>query len=382
MRVARPRILHLITSSEVGGAERSLQRLALGLRHRFEPEVVCVKEIGAVGEQLRAESVPVVSLGGGTLATAPLAALRLARIVRRSRPDLVHAWLFQANLLARFATLGSGVPNLSSLRVALRGTPSWQVRLDVATRGLVDGYLAVSADVGRQAVAAGIPAERLRVIPNGLPEEAFLEAGDPAELRRSLGIPGEAMCLLCVGRLAPQKGQVHLLEALERLSRKAEPEAPWLILAGEGPQERELRRRAERALPRGRVVFAGVIDDPRPLYRAADLVVLPSLWEGMPNALLEAGAQGRACVASGVEGAGEVIEDGVTGRLVRPGSPEALAAALQELLCDAARRETMGRAARSRIRERFAFSRTADATAQLYEELIGSRAGASDPQSQ
>jgi glycosyltransferase involved in cell wall biosynthesis len=362
------RVLHAITGTGIGGAERSLLRILRGLHGRYEFGVVSLKPEGALGAEMREAGAAVVSLGmRGAPGLAQIGALReLGREIRRFEPDLVHAWLFQANLLSRFAA--GGTANISSLRVEERERP-WEVRLDAWSSRRVTRYTAVSQSVARFSVERGLPEGKIDVIPNGLPHEDFEEPEGWRDFRRETAIPEDALLLLCVGRLAPQKGQRFLLEAVS--GSEELPSPPWLLFLGDGPDLPLLQALARRYRCGERVRFLPPVGDPRRAYRSADLLVLPSLWEGMPNAVLEAMAQGCPVLSTEVGGAPEIIEDGVNGRLVPPGDSPALRQALTQLLSDTELRERLAAAGPATVRERFPLSRTLELTQALYEELLG-----------
>jgi len=370
--VSLPRVLHVITSTGVGGAEGALARLVRGLAGRYHFEVLSVKAVGETGENLRADGFLVDDLGAPD--PGPVRALSaLVRETGRRRPDLVHAWLFRANFLVRFAARLRGVPNIASVRT-LEMERTWQPRLDALTHGLVDRYLAVSRAAARFTAAHGVPGDKITVVPNGLAPGEFEEPPGWREFRRRFGVPEDAFLAVCAGRLRWEKGQAVLLEALARLAAEGGRPA-FLLLAGAGPDEARLREQARALGLEESVRFGGLLEDPREAYRAADLLVQPSLWEGMPNAVLEAMAQGTPAVASSVGGVPEVVRDAVTGLLVPPGDPAALATAVARLRDDEALRASMGRAALARAREAFPLQATLEATAAVYEELLARRSG-------
>jgi glycosyltransferase involved in cell wall biosynthesis len=154
---------------------------------------------------------------------------------------------------------------------------------------------------------------------------------DTAGLRKTLGLPARSF-IVCVARLAAQKGQSDLLRALSMLP-ETKTMAPALVLVGEGPDRSSLEHLATELVP-GRVIFAGHTDDPLPYLAACDIFVLPSLAEGLPGALIEAMAAGLPCIATDIPGNRELVCDGETGSLVPVGSPEALAHAIRIMLTD------------------------------------------------
>jgi len=358
-----------ITDLDVGGAERALVALATGLdRRRWRPSVVALGGEGALAGPLRAAGIEVACLGVDP--RRPIRAVRaLAGALRRSGPELIQSFLFHANVAARLAGPIAGRPwVVGGLRVAERQR-RWHLALDRLTIGLATGSVCVSEGVRRFSVAEGrLDPARLVVIPNGVDPAPF----DRAEAvdRRSIGVPAGAVLTLSVGRLDPQKGLDVLLEAASTVAL-ARPD--WhLALAGDGPDRDLLKARAAGlANLGGRVHWLGRRDDVPALLQAADLLVLPSLWEGMPNAVLEAMAARRAVVASAVEGTEDLVIPGRTGWLVPPGDPAPLAAALLEAAADPTRRARFGEAARARIGAEFTPGRVVEAYDRLWAGVLG-----------
>jgi starch synthase (maltosyl-transferring) len=359
----------VITELDVGGAEKALVALATGLeRRRWEPAVVCLGEDGPLVEPLRAAGVTVVCLNLRRNQVVR-GVMRLARALRRARPLLVQGFLFHANIATRLAAPWAGRPwVVGGLRVAER-QKRWHILGDRLTTRLATGSVCVSDGVLRFARDVGrVPADRLTVIPNAV-DPAPLDRAEPLD-RASIGVPSGAHLALFVGRIAPQKGLPVLLDAAARVARDR---PDWhLALAGDGPDRPELAARAA-ACPAlaGRVHWLGRRADVPALLKAADLLVLPSLWEGMPNAVLEAMAARRAVVASAVEGTEDLVVPGRTGWLVPAGDAAALAAALLEAAADPGRLRRFGAEARARVEAGHSPRSVVAAYERLWAGLLG-----------
>ena len=210
----------------------------------------------------------------------------------------------------------------------------------------------------------------MRVIPNGadLPDE---EREMPLARRwreRFLATPVRPLWVV-VGRLEEQKGHDLLFEALVPLLRQGLDFT--LAVAGDGSRRSWLEQRALSLGLSPRVQFVGQLDDVGPLLAAADGVILPSRWEGLPLVLLEAMARGRAIVATAVGGVADALEDGVTGTLVPPNDVPALTAALEHLHRRADRAWHLGRAAADVARERYTWHAVIDEFESVYDEVLG-----------
>ncbi len=363
------KVVHLLASLPVGGAEDLVAAIVRGLPpRRFAPEVACLEAPGPVGAELAAAGYPVHSLG---LDLQHASAWRLAAAVRRLlkeiRPDILHTHLYHPNLYGRLAALGLGLPGVvaavhnSYTRVKFHRR-LWNHLLGWASDRILVGSPRVWEDVRRY---DAVPASRLLLLPYGI---------DPAELETDLSreeargfLSVSGFVLAAVGRLEEQKGQKHLLAAMAGVRRQI-PEAT-LILVGEGRQRQVLEHQARELGLADRVRFLGTRRDLALIYRALDLYVQPSLWEGLPLALLKAMGAGLPVLATRVGGVMELIEDGVNGRIVAPAEPEALGRVLVELYQRPQLRARLGAAARLTIREHYSLEAMLAGLEQLYLEL-------------
>jgi glycosyltransferase involved in cell wall biosynthesis len=230
----------------------------------------------------------------------------------------------------------------------------------------VDRLIAVSEGVRRTYQRIGVPPERLVTVPNGVAPRA--DALSRQEARRVLGLGPDQPVVLTVGRLTHMKGQWHLIDAVPDLAARF----PGLtvVFLGDGPLREALEKRAAALGVSGNVCFGGHRGDARRLLAAADLFALPSRHEGMPLVALEAMEAGVPVVATRVIGSTEVVDDGVTGALVRPGDAAALATAAARLLADPVLARRQGAAGRRRYEERFTRDRMAAETTAVYDSVL------------
>jgi glycosyltransferase involved in cell wall biosynthesis len=212
-------------------------------------------------------------------------------------------------------------------------------------------------------------AERVTVVPNGVEIPEAQPPGTLAQVRARYGILPKDAFVLAAGRLTELKNFPALLEAVAALRRRGT--LCRVMIAGDGPQRAYLERRILELEIDDLAVLPGTINDLDLLMQAADVFVLPSLWEGLPLVLLEAMACGRACVGTRIKGIAEVVEDGVCGTLVEPGDVGGLTTAIAGLLADPARREAYGTAAREVVRRHYDFARVTRELGALYARLAG-----------
>jgi glycosyltransferase involved in cell wall biosynthesis len=353
-------VLYVITELYRGGAEKNLSYLVRSVQENHRVTVVCLYGDGEVAGELRDAGVDVRCLGFRK-AWQFYRIRRLARMMREFEPDIVHTFLIHANIAGRIAARLAGVPaTISSVRVAERQRRRHLV-MDRWTNNLVAVEVCNSEAVKRFMVEeARVPEEKLVVIPNGI------EASD----YEVTSLPEGAPVVAFVGRLHVQKGVDVLIRAAGRVVERV-PGATFRI-AGDGPERKGLEDMAGREGVGERMEFLGAVDDVREVLAGSRVLVLPSRWEGMPNAALEAMACGRPVVASDVDGCAEVVVDGESGRLVPPEDEEALADAIVEVIGDRQAAERMGRAGRERVERDFTVARMVSAYKELYERCAGS----------
>lgn len=278
--------------------------------------------------------------------------------LREIRPQTVVSWLFQANVIAAPAARLAGVPKfISSVRSMSRWKtwPEfrrwWYRRADRTAANLSDVIFANSQAAADDFVHwTGIGHGDICVVSNGLDIDAFCNA-PVSDIRRIHGVDRDVPIILSVGRLSSEKDHITLLKACARLK----PMAPgWhVMIVGHGKLESELRSLAENLELGSHVTFCGRVNQPQSYYADADLFVLTSRIEGLPNALIEAQAYGLAAVTTESGGAVEVVEDGITALTVPVGDDLKLAEAMKSLLSDREARNAMGGAAMQSMRRRF-----------------------------
>jgi len=345
------RVLHLISSSGVYGAEKMVVGLCEALpRFGVHPTLEVFDNAHSrnieVADYALTFGVPVKLLPcGGRFDAA--AVRRLRRDIRDLNIDLVHTHGYKANLYGFFATRG-GVPMVATNH---RFDTGPQNRFDKPVLRRAAAVFAVS-DEARDSLRREYGITDAITIPNGVDPSGFDDSRPTLDLPRPL--------VGMVARLAPEKAPADFLAAAA-----AFPEATFVVV-GDGPLRGELEQAAT-----ANVHFLGFRDDMPGVYASLDVLVQPSYREGMPMTILEAMSAGVAVVASRVGAAGDVIIDGRTGVLYAPGDVPSLIEAVRDLLGDEARRAAIGKAAREAVAAQFTVDETARRYAEQYRRVLG-----------
>ncbi len=359
------KILYVITDLERGGVPLHLHRLACAVRDRgFLPQVVSLALPGEVGDMLQDDGIDVHTCG----ARSPWdlrVVLRLARLIEQHAPDIVHSVLFHANIAARFAALEARFP-ASRLLCELQTVEverTWHLAVDRWTHRLCRCTIGNSPSViGHLATHAHIPSNRLALVRGGIDPAPF-QAAKPLD-RGALGLPSDARVILWVGRLDPVKGLDNLITSVKQVAHLTPP--VHLLIAGHGPEQHRLSEMVSASGLSTRVHLLGPRTDIPSLMKMADVFAFPSRTEGLPNALLEAMAAECAIVTTDVPGCRDLIEDGVTGRLVSYGDTSGLAGAIQELLDEPATARRLGDGAAASVGRRWSIAQTIDGYVEQY----------------
>lgn len=360
------RVAFCITDLDVGGAERMFVELVTRLdRRRWEPRVFCLSDPGALAERLQASDIPATCLGAKSIRNLSVV-WRLAAEWKKFRPELMQSFLFHANLVGRIAAWWAGVPHVvCGIRVAERRSrvPLW---LDRWTQGLVDHNVCVSRAVAEFSIQnARLAESKVSVIANGVDFERFSTA--TAVDRAALGLT-DAPLILFVGRLDPQKAPMVLLEAFARLCQR---HSGWqLLVVGEGSLRQSIIEWTSKHGLDLNIRIVGWRPDVPQILKAANVLVLPSLWEGMPNIVLESMAAGLPVVVSRVEGTDELIQDGDSGLLVTPGSVVELERQVELILTDHRFSSRLSATAQQTAQKSFTFEAMVGTYEQLYLRLL------------
>lgn len=367
----KARVLHLITRLPVGGAERLLVDVVRRLDPaRFESVVCCIQAKGELAAELEAAGIPVHCLERMRSKRFDWRAVfDLRRFLRRERITLVHSHLYHANLYGRLAAFLSGVPAVATVHNVYARTKLHRRLLNRWLARSSARVIAVSEEVRRDLIEHdGIDAAKVVLIHNSIDLRRIATRLTREEARARLSIAEHAFAVGCVGRLEEQKGHRYLLEACAALKR----DIPLrLFVVGDGRLRRELERQAAALGLAASTSFLGERKDVAEILKALDLFVMPSLWEGLSLAMLEAMAAGLPIVISDVGGVSQAI-DAQSGLKVPPGDPGAIARAIRLLAAQPESRRSLGLAARRRVEAEFDVGIMMARLSQVYEDACAS----------
>lgn len=382
----RMKVLHVITSLMTGGAEMMLQKLVGAVTdYGIEATVVSLTSMSRIGHELHQSGVPVVALGGKGGILLPHQVVSLLRVYRQVRPQIVHTWMYHANVvghgLLRLGNRRDRPVLITSVRGALHAPEKQKPmlrlvrRIDARLSGMADSLVFNSHRAAEQHAAIGYAMRRATVIPNGFDTGKFRPSTeDGRRIRQELGCR-DGFLIGLVARFDPLKDQSTFLKAAALVALRV-PRCHF-ILAGRGCDlDNPKILNPIRELGLGDKVFAlGERRDIPAIQASLDLAVCSSISESFPNAIGEAMASGVPCVVTDVGDCAMLVGD--TGRVVPRRNPEALAQAITELLAmPAGGLASMGAEARERIDLHFSTARVAKVYGELYWSCAADRAAA------
>ena len=364
------KILHVIDSLGWGGMERVVIDVANGLdRAQFEQTICCISRRGEAAGLLR-DDVRCIDLGKGAQADY-LMPLKLAQVIRRQQPDIVHSqsWSGVDAAIAQTMTCGARLIHSEHGR-NLPHIYAEPLKRRIARRCLyqkADAVFAVSAELrDYYCRETGFHAERMRVIPNGVDMRRIDEA-DRVGVREELGIATDDFVIGTVARLDATKDTITLARAFARLSKHS---GLKLLIVGDGSERARLERFAAESGLTSAIIFTGARHDVPRLLSAMNVFALPSLSEGLPITVLEAMAARLPVVATNVGALSELIKEGVTGFLVEPQQEEAMADRLMRLSTTRELAVPFGIEARHKVEREYNLDLMLHRYAELYFSVL------------
>ncbi|MFK7738239.1 MAG: glycosyltransferase [Pirellulaceae bacterium] len=370
----RIKICLIIPTLVQGGAEKQLTLLAKHLdRERFDVNVVVLTHSGPLEPALRDAGVALHFVEKrGKL--DPFAILRLEKILRRLKPDIVHTWLFAGNSYGRFAALRSKVPVvLGGERCVDPWKRWWHHRIDAWLAKRTDGIITNTSAIRDFYGSHGIDSDFFSVIPNAVTDvrDQPLDGESKNELRQRLferlGIPPRKRVVGAIGRLWKQKGYEEIIWSSELLHSVFED--AWIVIFGDGPNREQLMHYRDRVHAEGSVKFVGHREDASELMLGFDLLWNASRYEGQSNTILEAMSKGIPVIASDIPGTRDLIVHGKSGFLYPLKDVESLTKLSLPLLKDESAAQRIGEQAIARVREKFSLQQMVAAHEELYRRL-------------
>ncbi len=372
MQPNRIKLLKMLTSFHIGGTERQVVNLALGIDPaRFDLHLACLRSSGALLGELKTLQVPRPEFRIGRFYNPVTIwqGMRLAQYIRKNRIQIVHSYGFYSNVFTVPAAWMAGgsfiVASIRDTGDVLTPAQRWVQRLVCR---LADCVLVNAEAIRDKLVEQGYAPGKIIVIRNGITLSKFGNRQRNSLLRQELAVPLSAPLVVVFSRLNQMKGIQYFLDAATILAGRL-PEVRFLVV-GDGENRKELEQYASRLGLGQRTVFTGFRSDVPELLSEAAVSVLPSLSEGLSNSLLESMASGVPVVATRVGGNPEVIEHGVTGLLVPSRDSAALAAAVGRVLDDKDLAASFSQAGIRRVAELFSMERSVRETEHLYQRLV------------
>ena len=374
------RVLQLISSSGLYGAERVLLELSCYLRDNgVEVHVGALEHEGAgrIAVLAEAEALGLATVGFPCKgALDPRLPTRMARFLRTQRLDILHAHNYKVDIYGYLACLGA--PTVTPLATCHNWlTEGIKLRtfeaLDKAALRRFPFVVAVSDAILDKLRAAGVPADQCARIDNGMAVSPLNGGGGKRAARRSLGLPEQGVVAVTVGRMDNFKAHHLQLRALDQL-RREHGLSVRLLLVGEGEQDSVLRELCGQLGLDDLVTFTGYLPDVRPALAAADIFLLSSIKEGLPMVLLEAMGAGLPVVSTSVGGIPEALQQGRAGLLVPPNQPSALADAVARLVRAPREASSLARAGRRRYEACYSREAMGRSYLDLYQRLLAAKA--------
>lgn len=386
-KAQNPRVLHLISSGGLFGAERVM--LSLAKKMNMNGTAVWIGAINnthnphlEVVDESRKDLIPCgIFDSHGQVDFGCVN--RIAHFVHSRKISLIHTHNYKSTILGLLVSWRSGVPMVTTNHLWTKAGKKlrfYEFLEGVFLKFFVKRVIAVSDAIKKDMVDSGISAKKIDVIYNGIDvkiqdtrcKSAERKGASPEgiqDIRKELGIAENAIVIATIARLSPEKGHTFLFQAAQRLLNERKDIA--FMIVGDGYLRKDLEDEAAKRGIQANLFFTGYRNDMNNVYEAVDIVVQPSLREGIPVTLLEAMSHEKPVIATDVGGVSSLIRDGKTGLLIDPGDWEQLYSAIKKFLDDRSFRESMGRNARELVKREFSEEKMVTEYKRLYSEVLG-----------
>ena len=368
-------LLYLITDLSLGGAQKVLIHIIEHLdQNWFRPMVACLfGGDSPIGDDLRNMGIPVFDLKMNKKWRLD-GLWRLYKLLRTKDITILHSSLFHANMAARLVGTIAHTPIVITWRQNINIGSNFRDFTNKLTSNLDDHVVAVSENTRQvELQATGVPQDKVSVVHNciDVARHELTKSLDRNKIRADLVIPEDAFLLGVVGRLHHQKGLIYLLDALPIIKNSIEQVE--LLIIGEGDLKNDLEAHADSIGVSSFTKFTGPRTDIPEILRALDVFVLPSLWEGLPLALLEAMASSLPVIATNVGGTPEVVIDQETGLLIQPSNSQTIADAVLLLFNDPNLRIRLGNAGSAFVYAQFSAQTLVKELETVYKHLLAQK---------
>lgn len=370
-------ILHIYQNSKIGGVQQQLLSLLKAYsRERFNPIFCCLgpkEEIGKEIEETKIGFIPLNKLRYNRF--SPGIVLELYRLMKKKQIHVVRTHRYRSNLYGRLAAFLAGVPVIiasvhDNYRTDKR--PKRRIMNRILSK-ITDKIVAVSENVKEDIIRYdSIDPSKIEVIPNGIDVERFNPEKNTADIRKEFSLEEDDIVIGFIGRIVPAKGLEYLLNALPYL--KEEFKSIKLLIVGEGSLVEELKERAKKNNIFDNILFIGRRRDIPEILASINIFVMPSIAEGLPNALLEAMAMGKPIVTTEVGGIPEIVKNGFNGLLVPPRDTLSLSKAIKELISNDRLAAKLGQAARDLVHDNLSIKAIAQKWQSLYLSILKEKA--------
>lgn len=370
-------ILHIYQNSKIGGVQQQLLSLLKAYsRERFNPIFCCLgpkEEIGKEIEETKIEFIPLNKLRYNRFSLGIV--LELYRLMKKKQIHVVRTHRYRSNLYGRLAAFLAGVPVIiasvhDNYRTDKR--PKRRIMNRILSK-ITDKIVAVSEDVKEDIIRYdSINPSKIDVIPNGIDVERFNPEKNTTDIRKEFSLEDDDIVIGFIGRIVPAKGLKYLLNALPYL--KEEFKSIKLLIVGEGSLVEELKERAKKNNIFDNILFTGRRRDIPEILASINIFVMPSIAEGLPNALLEAMAMGKPIVTTEVGGIPEIVKNGFNGLLVPPRDTLSLSKAIKELISNDRLAAKLGQAARDLVHDNLSIKAIAQKWQSLYLSILKEKA--------
>jgi len=367
----RIKIIYVMPSLVVGGAEELLLTTVKYFnRDRYEISVCCIVSEGIIADEIKKLGIKFYCLNESPKFYNPKKIYSLYKLFKKEKPSIVHTQILGANIYGRIAAILARVPVvISAEQNVYYKKKRVHIWLDKILAKNTDKIIAVSNRVkeftSRQ---EGIGEDKFELIYNAIDSTEFLPTDSRKDIREKLNLREGDFILGTVGALTTQKGHYYLIQAVSQLVKRYPNTI--LLVVGKGELKEKLQEILHKLGLEENVRFLGLRRDIADVLNCMDVFVFPSLWEGLGIALLEAMLMGLPVVASSVDGILEIVENGKNGILVAPANVEALSNAIAELIRNPQLRQSLGKAAKEHILEKFEVRQYIHKLENLYNRLL------------